>query len=314
MDKEQNKITIREAVTKAEVEHFWQELHEYHTRDMFPEPQDEARGYFLSDEYRDQMQRIHERAEDRCYYLFFYRDTAEIGFAMPVMYDSEDGKCFLMEFCVYPQYRGKGTGGECARVFLEWAKEHGAGYTELNCDTEARIRFWSRSGFRCNGRDEWGIPLMMREPENFIPVTVELLKDPEDWQLMKLMNGYLAQIGEKCLTDEKQELLKSAIRDQKITFFLAKRGYRAVGMCSVTTFFSTCCCGLVGTFEDFYIEPVFRGRSIAALLTAAATDWCRKQGISSMMVTCAPCDETMYQHLGFCMPIGRTFAHPMGEV
>lgn len=142
------------------------------------------------------------------------------------------------------------------------------------------------------------------------------LLDPEDWQLLKLMNGFLAEIGEECLTEEKQKLLQSAIRERKITVFLAKRGYRAVGMCTVTTSFSTFCCGLVGIFDDFYIEPVFRGDGIAGLLATAAMDWCREQGISSLMVTCAPCDEEMYQHLGFVTPLGRAYANSLslGEV
>lgn len=315
MNKQRNKITIREAVTAAEAEHFWQELHTYHIRDIFPDPQDEDRAYFLNDdEYRAHIQKIHDRPEDRCHYLFFHRDSVEIGFALPVIYNTEDGKCFLMEFCVYPQYRGNGTGRECARIFLDWAKEHGAAYTELNCDKEARIRFWSRSGFQCNGRDEWGMPLMLCKPEDTMPVTVMHLLDPEDWQLLKLMNGFLAEIGEECLTEEKQRILQTAIRERKITVFLAKRGYRAVGMCTVTTSFSTFCCGLVGTFDDFYIEPVFRGEGIAGLLVTAARDWCRRNGVGSLMVTCAPCDEGMYQHLGFVTPLGRAYANSLGEV
>ena len=39
-------IHIREAVTPEEVERFWQELHAYHARDIFPDPADEDRVYF----------------------------------------------------------------------------------------------------------------------------------------------------------------------------------------------------------------------------------------------------------------------------
>ena len=56
----------------------------------------------------------------------------DIGFAMPVIFSSEDGKCFIMEFCVYPEFRGNGTGKECAAVLLDWARENGALYAELN--------------------------------------------------------------------------------------------------------------------------------------------------------------------------------------
>lgn len=314
MNNQTNHITIREALTTEEVERFWQQLHAYHIRDIFPDPDSEDRAYFLDEtQYRSHMEKIHNREHDRCHYLFFYRDGQQIGFALPVLYLSEDGKCFLMEFCVYPEFRGKGAGKECAKVFLRWAKKMGAAYTELNCDTEQRQRFWSYSGFRLNGRDEWGVPLMIQKPEESVPFTVEQLNDGDDWQLLKLMNGFLAEIGEECLTEEKQEQLQQAVREGKITFFLAKRGSRAVGMCSVSRSYSTFSCGDVGIFDDFYIEPMFRKQGIARLLTEAAQSWCRKEGFASLTVTCAPCDEGMYRNLGFDLALGKTYACPMNS-
>ena len=51
-------IHIREAVTPEEVERFWQELHAYHARDIFPDPAEEDRAYFLDDsQYRAAVQR-----------------------------------------------------------------------------------------------------------------------------------------------------------------------------------------------------------------------------------------------------------------
>lgn len=300
-------IIIREALTDAEEKHFWQQLNEYHARDIFPEPDSEDLEYFLGEEYRCHMEKLHSREHDRCHYLFFDRDGEEIGFAMPVIYDTEDAKCFLMEFCVYPQFRGNGIGTVCAESFLTWAENSGAAYVEINCDSEQRQRFWGRCGFLPNGRDEWGVPLMIRKPENTVSFTVEELADPEDWQLLKLMNGYLHEIGEECLEEEKQEQLQRAIKDGKITFFVAKRGYRAVGMCSMVKSFSTFCCGDVATFEDFYVEPVFRKQGIARLLCEKAFVWCREQGIASLSVTCAPCDEEMYRHLGFEISLGKTY-------
>ena len=41
-------IHIREAVTPEEVERFWQELHAYHARDIFPDPAEEDRAYSVS--------------------------------------------------------------------------------------------------------------------------------------------------------------------------------------------------------------------------------------------------------------------------
>lgn len=306
----ENQITIREAIRSTDVAAFWEQLHLYHKRDIFPNPDSEDLSYFLGSEYYDHMMKIHSRPQDRCYFLFFQRDGQDIGFAMPVIFTSEDGKCFIMEFCVYPEFRGNGTGKECARVLLDWAKEHGALYAELNHGSNQRRRhFWETVGFIENGADEWGEPLMILPPVENVPITVEVLADPKDWQLKKLENGFLKEIGESPATEEKQEQLAQAIRDGKITFFVAKREYRAVGMCSVAKCFSTFACTDTGVFDDFYIEPVFRKKGIARKLVLAAQDWCKEKGLASLTVTCAPCDEGMYQALGFDVRIGSTFAH-----
>lgn len=306
----ENQITIREAVTESDVAVFWEQLHIYHKRDIFPNPDNEDLEYFLSSEYYDHMMKIHSRPQDRCYFLFFHRDGQDIGFAMPVIFTSEDGKCFIMEFCVYPEIRGNGTGKECARVLLDWAKENGALYAELNHGSNERRRhFWETVGFIENGADEWGEPLMILPPEENVPITVEVLTDPKDWQLKKLENGFLKEIGESPATEEKQEQLTQAILDGKITFFVAKRGYRAVGMCSVAKCFSTFACTDTGVFDDFYIEPVFRGKGIARKLAQVAQDWCKENDLASLTVCCAPCDEGMYQALGFDVRLGLTFAN-----
>lgn len=302
-----NQITIREASTETDVAAFWEQLYMYFKRDLYPDPGSEDRAYFLGEEYREQMQIIHDRPQDRCRYLFFCRNGQDIGLAMPVIYTSEDGKCFLMEFCVFPEYRGSGTGTACANVLLDWAKQNGAFYMELNCGQEQRRRFWQSVGFRENGTDEWGEPLMLLPPEKELPITVEILSDPEDWQLLKLENGFKIEIGEEPLTETQQEQLRQAVRAGKITFFLAKRGCRAVGMCSVVSCFSTFTCGNTAVFEDFYVEPVFRRKGIARQLAQAAQAWCKAQGFASLTVCCAPCDAELYQALGFAVQLGISF-------
>ena len=306
----ENQITIREANTENETERFWEQLYSYFKRDMFPDPNTEESAYFLGDEYRTTMQQIHSRDQDRCYYLFFQQNGQDIGFALPVIYNSEDGKCFIMEFCVYPEYRGNGTGKECANVMLNWSKENGALYVELNYGgNDRRLRFWKSVGFIENGVDEWGDPLMLLPPSEDIPITVDILTDPMDWQLLKLQNGFKKEIGEEVLTEEQQGQLQEAVKEGKITFLIARRGCRAVGMCSVAKVFSTFSCSDTGVYEDFYIEPAFRGKGIARKLAEAAQSWCRDNGISSLTVCCATCDEKMYQALGFDIGLGTTYAH-----
>ena len=306
-----NRITIREAVTKNDVAAFWEQLHAYHKRDIFPDSQSKKElECFLSSEYHEHIMKIYSRPQDRCFFLFFQRDGQDIGFTMPVIFTSEDGKCFIMEYCVYPEFRGNGTGKECAKVLLDWAKERGALYAELNHGSNERRRhFWETIGFVENGADEWGEPLMILPPTEDIPITVEILADPDDWQLKKLENGFLKEIGEQAATEEKQQQLTRAIRDGNITFFVARRGYRAVGMCSVAKCFSTFACTDTGIFDDFYIEPVFRRKGIARMLAQAAQKWSKENALASLTVTCAPCDEKMYQALGFDVHLGKVFAY-----
>lgn len=137
---------------------------------------------------------------------------------------------------------------------------------------------------------------------------MERLTDPTDWQLGKLENGYRQDIGEEPLTEEQQERLTQAVREGRITFLVARRDGRAVGMCSVAEIFSTFACGPVGQLEDFYVEPVFRRRGVARQLVQAAQALCRERSIASLTVCCAPCDEAMHRALGFTAPLGRTLA------
>lgn len=123
--KMENRITVREAVTEIEIAAFWEQLYNYYKRDIFPDSVDGEQNHFLGGEYRQHMEIIHKRPQDRCYYLLFYQNEQNVGFAMPVIYTSEDGKCFIMDFCVYPEFRGNGMGKECARALLKWAEKKG---------------------------------------------------------------------------------------------------------------------------------------------------------------------------------------------
>ena len=103
----ENRITVREAITEIEIAAFWEQLYNYYKRDIFPDSVDGEQNHFLGVEYRQHMEIIHKRPQDRCYYT------------------SEDGKCFIMDFCVYPEFRGNGMGKECARALLKWAEKKG---------------------------------------------------------------------------------------------------------------------------------------------------------------------------------------------
>lgn len=307
-----NNITIRELTAPSDISLFWEELYAYYRRDVMPDPADEDRPYFLGPKYRAFIDGLHAREVNPLRYLSFERDGLQIGFTDAVVYHSEDGKCFVLDFWVLPEFRGNGTGRSCAAALLDWGRGHGAAYFELNADTDRRQRFWQSMGFRLNGTDEGGMPLLLLPPEEKLPFTVVRLSDTEDehvtWQLHKLESGFLSEIGEGHLTGGNRDRLFAAIREGRITFFLARRGYRVVGMCSVAPCFSTFACAAAGVFDDFFIEPAFRRQGIARLLTDAALTWCREQGYASVTVGCSAGDEDMYRALGFKTRLGTLLA------
>ena len=137
---------------------------------------------------------------------------------------------------------------------------------------------------------------------------MEELRAEDFWQLLRLENGFRAAVGEESLGNEGQQRLLQAVKEGRIAFFLAKRGSRAVGMCSVVLSFSTFACAQVGVFDDFFVEPAFRGRGAARALSRAAQDWCAARGVSSLTACCAPCDEGMYIRLGFGTRLGANYA------
>ena len=136
--------------------------------------------------------------------------------------------------------------------------------------------------------DEWGEPLMLLPPEAPLPITAERLSDPEDWQLRRLESGFRQAIGAPRMTKAQQAQLSQAVRDGRLTIFFAKRGYRAVGMCSAARCFSTSGCEDIGILDDLYVEPAFRNQGIARVLVRAAQDWAAAQGLSSLRVCGAP--------------------------
>ena len=304
----ENRITVREALPGRDTGRFRTRLLGYRREDIFTLPGDAA-SLGREEEYFSHMLSLRHREDGRSRFLFFERDGEEIGLALAVIYAAEEGKCFLTDFCVFPEHRGGGTGRGCARSFLAFARESGARYFELNCGGDARrLRFWRRLGFVENGVDEWGEPLLLLPPEDELPIAVEALRAEDEWQLLRLENGFRAAVGEGCLDGAGQERLLRAVREGRIAFFLAKRGHRAVGMCSVVLSFSTFGCAQTGVFDDFFVEPAFRGRGAARALARAAQDWCAARGVSSLTACCASCDVGMYNHLGFDACLGTNCA------
>lgn len=295
-------ITIRECTAPAETELFWNQLNLYFARDIYPQLPD----WKPDPAYRAAIQALHDRHTDPVRYLLFWRGGRAIGLALTVVYAAEDGKQFILEFCVFPPFRGGGTGKACAAALLAWGRQQGAQFAELNCDTLRRQRFWASLGFALNGQDQWGTPLMLLAPQTHVPLTIQPLTDTGE--LFRLQNIFRAAVGEPPLTDAQKNRLEQAAAEGRITFLAALRLTRPVGVCSVSLYWSTFACAPAACFEDFYIEPAFRGQGAARLLASAARRWCAEHGCASLTVGCAACDEAMYQSLGFSARLGTLLA------
>lgn len=130
-------------------------------------------------------------------------------------------------------------------------------------------------------------------------------------KLRKLLDEYKKSIGEEQLTDEAFNRLKEAVKEDKITFYVAKDKENIIAMCSITIGFSTFNCSPKGIFEDFYIEPSYRGKGIASKLTQFVFSEMESQGVKSVWVGCSDIDVDMYKHLGFEIELGNLLAWSM---
>ncbi len=123
---------------------------------------DEEKSYYQSAEYRDVLKGHMLRTPDTLHMVYFIRDGIRIGASQYCTYQSEDGKCFILDFWVFPEYRGNGTGRDCFYALSEYTKKDGALYYALNYAKEDSRRFWLSLGFVDNGFDEYGSPLMKK--------------------------------------------------------------------------------------------------------------------------------------------------------
>lgn len=119
--------------------------------------------YFSGREYRGILEDHMKRDADKHHMVYFCREGARIGAASYCTYRNEGGKCFILDFWVFPEFRGNGTGHRCFNAFEQYTKEDGAIYYEINSEKEDSVRFWKSVGFTENGKDEWDMPLLIKQ-------------------------------------------------------------------------------------------------------------------------------------------------------
>ena len=154
------RICIKE-IPVEEIDTFWELHYRYLIEDGIIEDEEE-REYFSGPEYRDVIKAHMLRAVDRHHMVWFTRNDVRIGAAQYCTYQSEDGKCFILDYWVFPEFRGYGTGHRCFEELEAYTKADGAVYYEINCTRDNARRFWQSLGFRDIGMDEYDMPLMER--------------------------------------------------------------------------------------------------------------------------------------------------------
>ena len=153
-------ISIEE-IPVERIDEFW-DIHIKYLIDDGIISDEEDIAYFTGEEYRGILRDQMMRSKDQHHMVYFWRDGERIGAASYCTYQSEDGKCFILDFWVFPPFRGNGTGHRCFDALAEYTVADGAKYYELNSEKEDSIRFWKSLGFCGNGMDEYGMRLLIR--------------------------------------------------------------------------------------------------------------------------------------------------------
>ena len=150
-----------EEIPVERIHEFW-DIHIRYLVDDGIISDEEDIAYFSGEEYRGILRDQMMRSKDQHHMVYFCRDGERIGAASYCIYQSEDGKCFILDFWVFPPFRGNGTGHRCFEALTEYTKADGAIHYELNSEKEDSIRFWKSLRFCENGMDEYGMRLLIR--------------------------------------------------------------------------------------------------------------------------------------------------------
>ncbi len=154
-------MIIIEEIPVEQINDFWVIHLKYLVDDgMVEDPEDIE--YYSTDDYRDIIKSHMIRENDKHHMIYFVDEDKRIGAAQYNTYQNEDGKCFILDFWVFPEYRGDGTGHKCFEALEEYTKADGAVYYEINSTKEDSIRFWKSIGFVENGKDEYDMPLFIK--------------------------------------------------------------------------------------------------------------------------------------------------------
>ena len=150
-----------EEILLSDLDEFWSLYIKYLIEDGIIHDEEDI-SYFSGAEYRGILKRNMTRDKDKQHMVYFCRDGKRIGAVSYCTYQSEDGKCFILDYWVFPEFRGNGTGHQCFYALEKYTGLDGARYYELNSEKESSVRFWKSLGFVENGKDEYDMLLFIK--------------------------------------------------------------------------------------------------------------------------------------------------------
>ena len=94
-----------EEIPIERIDEFWNIHLQYLINDKIIDDEEDVE-YFSGKEYRNIIKAHMNRETDKHHMVYFIEDNQRIGAAQYTTYQSEDGKCFILDFRVFPTYRG----------------------------------------------------------------------------------------------------------------------------------------------------------------------------------------------------------------
>lgn len=192
----------------------------------------EEQAYFLSADHQQSLEALCQREIDPGRRCFFELDGQRVGYCFWVTFQSEDGKCFLLDFCIFPPFRCQGIGSRCFRALQAATQAQGAVYWELNTHCRRSMRFWQRQGFVFNGYDAYGVILLQLPPARPARLLCQRLRQEDLWQLEQLENTRRAAAGLPFLTDDQRAQLVQDWQQGKLRVWTLRRQTRIVAICA----------------------------------------------------------------------------------
>ncbi len=79
--------------------------------------------HFSGNEYRNTLKTLMNREPNKLHMIYFIRDGLKIGASSYCIYKSENGKCFILDYWIFPKFRGNQTGHQCFEALEKYTKK-----------------------------------------------------------------------------------------------------------------------------------------------------------------------------------------------